>query len=113
MVYAFLVASFSSFLPIAVLSCLLLVPSDLMAQRGSGSASGGVPVPLPRQGLIITVHGKLKELKKKQLTVQGDDERIWILRRTSKTKFFRGDKVVKPFEIDLETMVSVDMKITT
>ena len=61
------------------------------------------------QGVVITVHGKLKELKKKQLVVLGDDEKLWTLRRTSKTKFFRGDKEVKPFEIDLESVVNVDI----
>ncbi len=112
MVYSFYVAFLFRCSPLILLLSLLLAPSELSAQRGrrgGGSAAGGARVPLPMQGVVITVHGKLKELKKKQLVVLGDDEKLWTLRRTSKTKFFRGDKEVKPFEIDLESVVNVDI----
>jgi hypothetical protein len=112
MLYPFTVAVFSRSLSISVLAALLLHAPEVLAQRGrrgSGNAAAGPRVPLPMQGVILTIHGKLKELKKKQLTVDGDDQKVWILRRTSKTKFYRGDKEVKPFEIELETLVSVDM----
>jgi len=56
---------------------------------------------------------KLKNLTKKQIDVLADDEKLWQLRRTSKTKFYRDDKEIKSFEIDLESIVSVDISGTT
>ena len=95
-----------------MMAVIALFASHLDAQRGrrSGGAGGGAGRgPIPLKGVVIAVHGKLKNLTKKQIDVLADDEKLWTLRRTSKTKFYRDDKEVKPFEIDLESIVSVDI----
>ena len=78
-------------------------------RRGGGSSAGGARSPSPLQGVVIAVHGKLKDLTKKSIVVLAEDDKLMTLRRTSKTKFYRGEKEIKPFEIDLESIVTVDV----
>ena len=96
----------------AIFSLAALSASELDAQRGrrgGGSSAGGARNPSPLQGVVIAVHGALKDLTKKSIVVLADDTKMMTLRRTSKTKFYRDGKEIKPFEIDLESTVTVDV----
>ena len=62
---------------------------------------------------MIDVHGKLKSLNKKSIVVLSDDDKLMTLRRSSKTKFYRDGKEIEPFEIDIESVVTVDVSEDT
>lgn len=53
-------------------------------------------------------HGKLKDLTSKEITIETDDDQIVSIHRSRKTKFLKGTQTIKPSDIDLETMVTVD-----
>ena len=82
----------------------------VLTQRGRriGSAGSTIAAP-PMKGVVISVRGKLKELTKKTIMIQGDDNQIMTVRRSSKTKFLSNDKEIKPFEIDLDSTVAIDV----
>lgn len=97
---------------LVAIAMIALCASTLDAQRGrrgGGSTASGSRAPTPLRGVVIAVHGKLKELSKKSIVVLADDDKLMTLRRTSKTKFYRDGKAIKPFEIDLESIVTVDV----
>lgn len=101
---------------IGILLLFVLSAPQLNAQRGrrdGGSATGAARAPTPLRGVVIAVHGKLKDLNKKSIVVLADDDKLMTFRRTSKTKFYRGDKEIKSFEIDLESVVTVDVSEDT
>jgi hypothetical protein len=99
----------------AALILLALCAQHLDAQRGrrGGATTGGAHAPTPLRGVVISIHGKLKDLKKKSIAVLADDDKLMTFRRTSKTKFYRDGKEIKPFEIDLESVVTVDVSEDT
>ena len=97
---------------LAMFALATLCAPELEAQRGrrgGGSAADGARSPSPLRGVVIAVHGKLKDLTKRSILVLADDNKLMTLRRTSKTKFYRDGKEIKPFEIDLESTVTVDV----
>ena len=100
---------------IRLLLLLVLCTSQLDAQRGrrGGTPPDGARAPTPLRGVVISFHGKLKDMKKKSIAVLADDDKLMTFRRTSKTKFYRGDKEIKSFEIDLESVVTVDVSEDT
>jgi hypothetical protein len=53
-------------------------------------------------------HGKLKDLTSKEITIATDDDQIVTIHRTRKTKFLKGTQNIKPSDIDLEQMVTVE-----
>jgi hypothetical protein len=86
------------------------LPTLLQAQyyprpiRGVGP---GTPKP-PAYNVAGSFHGKLKELSGKQITIETDDDQVVSIHRSRKTKFLKGTQTIKPSDIDLETMVTVD-----
>jgi hypothetical protein len=52
--------------------------------------------------------GKLKELTGKEITIETADDQLVSIHRSRKTKFLKGTQTIKPSDIDLETMVTVD-----
>ena len=89
---------------------LLLCPMLVYAQRGrrGSGASGSTVTAPPLKGVVITFHGALKELSKKTILLQTDDNQLVTLRRTSKTKFMKQDQKLKADDFDLEDKVSID-----
>jgi hypothetical protein len=53
-------------------------------------------------------HGKLKELSSKEIMIETDDSQIVSIHRTRKTKFLKGTQTIKPSDIDIETLITVD-----
>jgi len=66
----------------------------------------------PHPGAYDTVagsfHGALKELTNKEITIQTGEDQLVTIHRSRKTKFLKGTQTIKPSDIDLGTMVTVD-----
>ena len=93
---------------ILALSLLLgcVVQGQYRGRRGPSTATaraGGI------QGLIVTFHGSLKKLTKKEILIQSDENQLMTIRVSGKTKFFdKNNQAIKPSDIDLETLLSID-----
>jgi hypothetical protein len=88
----------------------LLCATRLPAQRAGrmGAAPANVIGP-PVKGVTLSFHGTVKEVKKKLILLQTDDNRLMTFRRTSKTKFVDGDHNIKGNEVDLDSTATVDV----
>jgi hypothetical protein len=87
----------------------LLGATQLPAQRGRrGAASSTMNAP-PLKGVTISFHGTVKEVTKKLMLLQADDNQLMTFRCTSKTKFFDGDQNIKGNEVDLDSAATVDV----
>jgi hypothetical protein len=88
----------------------VVVPALLLAQYYPRPRRGIIPgTPNPgAYNVAGSFHGKLKELTGKEITIQTEDEQLVSIHRTRKTKFLKGTQTIKPSDIDLETMVTVD-----
>ena len=102
-----------AFVAIAVIALCASTLDAQRGRRGGGSAASGSRAPTPLRGVVIDVHGKLKSLNKKSIVVLSDDDKLMTLRRSSKTKFYRDGKEIEPFEIDIESVVTVDVSEDT
>ena len=92
---------------------LLVLSSLLHAQGGYGRARRSVNPVTPATtvtypGVVATFHGKLKDLDKHKLDIETDEGQLVTIRISGKTKFLKNGKPIKPSEIDMETVVSVD-----
>jgi hypothetical protein len=96
-------------IPLALAAMSALGLEAQHGRRAGGSADSAARAPSPLRGVIISVHGKVKDLNKKAIVVLDDDNKLMSLRHTSKTKFYRDGKQIKSFEIDLESVVTVDV----
>lgn len=68
----------------------------------------GTPKPGTYKGVAGSFHGKLKDLSSKEITIQSEDDQTVTIHRTRKTKFFKGDQSIKPSDIDLGSVVTVE-----
>jgi hypothetical protein len=68
----------------------------------------GTPNPGAYKDVAGSFHGRLKDLTSKEITIQTDDDQTVSIHRSRKTKFLKGTQSIKPSDIDLETMVTVD-----
>jgi hypothetical protein len=89
-----------------ILAFLLLSPT-LQAQRGRRGTPGGGGISAPPLGVVITFHGILKHLTKKEILLLADDNHIMTIRRVKKTKFLDSDQEIKSTDIDLESKITV------
>ena len=88
---------------------LLLCPLLGDAQRGRRGAPAGSTVNAPPlKGVVTSFHGKLKQVTKKTLLLQTDDDHLMAIRRSRETKFLEGDKVIKASDLVLESAVTID-----
>jgi hypothetical protein len=88
-----------------------VVPAALMAQgiyRTRRGVIPGTPNPSSYKGVTGSFHGRLKELTKKEIMIQTEDDQTVSIRRTGKTKFLKGNQPIKATDIDTETLVTVD-----
>jgi Fe-S-cluster-containing hydrogenase component 2 len=93
---------------VSAVLCVLLCPLGMLAQHGRRAAGGSTVNAPPLKGVVITFHGALKELSKKTILLQTDDNQLVTLRRTSKTKFLSQDQQIKANDVDLEDKVTID-----
>ena len=93
---------------------LLLVPVMLFGQH-RGGRSGSVPPPPSAspdfKDVVATFSGVLKNVTKKEITIDLDESHeIMTFRRNKETKFTSDGTAVKASGIDLESHVNVDAK---
>jgi len=89
----------------------IIFPALLPAQgiyRSRRGVAPGTPIPGAYKGVAGSFHGKLKELTKKDIMIETDDDQTVSIRRSGKTKFLKGTQSIKASDIDLETLVTVD-----
>jgi len=60
------------------------------------------------KGVAGTFHGKLKGLGKKEIVIETEESQMVTIRRSSKTKFLKDSKPIKPTAIDLETPITIE-----
>lgn len=95
----------------AIVALIALSPAFLNGQtRGRRGSSSRVPThPEAYKGVVITFHGALKKLTKKELIIESaDNHELLTFRRNKNTKFLNGDVEIKPTDVDLESQVTID-----
>ncbi len=60
------------------------------------------------KGVAGTFHGKLKELNKKEIVIETEENQMVTIHRSGKTKFLKDNKPIKPAAIDLETPITIE-----
>jgi hypothetical protein len=89
-----------------------VLPGMLPAQGGYYPRSRrGLAPGTPNPGaynVTGSFHGKLKELSGKEVMIETDEGQTVSIHRSRKTKFLKGTQSIKPSDIDLESMVTVD-----
>ncbi|HEX5226285.1 MAG TPA: hypothetical protein VFW44_01185 [Bryobacteraceae bacterium] len=87
----------------ALVFALLMAAGPMRAQY--------YPYGTPKPGSFKTIagsfHGKLKELTVKEITIETGEDQLVSIHRTRKTKFLKGTQEIKPSDIDLGTVVTV------
>jgi hypothetical protein len=86
----------------------MILPELLLAQyypRPRRGVMPGTPNPGAYKNVAGSFRGKLKDLNSKEITIETDDDQVVSIHRTRKTK---GTQTIKPSDIDLETVVTVD-----
>ena len=94
---------------LVLMAVLLLIPAALSGQmRGRRGVSPAHPEAF--KGIIVTFHGALRKLNKKEIIIEstGENRELVTFRRNKATKFLENDAEIKPTDIDLETAVTVD-----
>lgn len=64
--------------------------------------------PIPYKGVVVTFHGALKKVTKKEILIQSDEDQLLTMRCSNKTKFYDHGEEIKATGIDLESRVSID-----
>lgn len=60
--------------------------------------------------MVVTFHGKLKALSKKEITIETEDQPLFNIGRTGKTRFLKDGKAIKPEQIPMDAALTVDVK---
>ncbi len=88
----------------------VILPAVLSAQSIYRTRRGAPGTPnLPAyKDVAGSFHGKIKQLTKKELMIETEDDQTVSMRVSGKTKFYRGNEPIKASDIDMETLVTVD-----
>jgi len=80
----------------------------MRGRRGGTSAAPAHPEAF--KGVVVTFHGQLKKLAKKEIIIESseDNHELLTFRRNKATKFLENDAEIKPALIDLEAVVTVE-----
>jgi hypothetical protein len=90
---------------------VLLAPVALDAQKGRrGRSSTSSTHAEAFKGIVVTFHGTLKKITKKEILIESgqDNHELLTFRRNKATKFLDNDAEIKPGAIDLESEVTVN-----
>jgi hypothetical protein len=98
--------------PVALVLALLLVlgslPVRAQTQRRPGRKGTSGPSGDILAAAVAKFSGKLKAVDKKEIVIASVDDQIVTFHRSRKTRFLANDKPVKPEEIPLESLVTVE-----
>jgi hypothetical protein len=64
--------------------------------------------PIAYKGVVVTFHGVLKKLTKKEILIESDEKQLLTMRCSSKTRFRDQDGEIKFSDVDLDSRVSID-----
>ncbi len=94
-----------------LLAAALIFSSLVCAQytRRRSTTSSTKPGDITGQ-MVVTFHGKLKGLSKKEITIETEDQPLFNIGRTGKTKFTKDGKAIKPEEIPIDAALTIDVK---
>ena len=91
----------------------LLCASLGSGQRISRRAAAGAPATSPNlgahKGLVVTLHGSLRKLTKKEMLIETDEHQLETIRLNKATKYLEGGKEVKRYDIDLDSVVTANV----
>jgi len=87
---------------------LIAVVCPLSAQHRRAAGGGSTVSPAPLKDVIISFHGTLAELSKKDVQLVSDDNKLMTMRRSSKTKFLSGDQEIKAKDVGVDDKVTID-----
>lgn len=88
--------------------CLVCLFSLVLLGQRRGRPAYTAPQATAIKGLVVTFHGVLKKLTKKEMLLESDENQLLTIRCSRKTKFNDQDGEIKPSDIDLESRISVD-----
>jgi hypothetical protein len=60
-------------------------------------------------GMVVSFHGKLVELSKKDFTIATEDQPAFVIERSHSTKFLKDGKAIKPEAIPVGAELTVDV----
>src|SRR5207237_894404 len=93
------------------LLCLLLivVPGLVFGQygrprRGRSGPANGIPGATP----AVTFRGSLRSIDKKEIVIDAGEDQILHFKRTKKTRFWKGDKAIKPDDFPENAAVVIE-----
>jgi hypothetical protein len=101
---------------IAILSLILavLLPVRMPAQYARRLPTSATATAGPYKGPAVSFNGTVKAITKKDLTLDldpgdpGADRQSITFRVSKKTKFLKGDRPIKPSDIEVGTHISLD-----
>ncbi|MGI8991883.1 MAG: hypothetical protein ACR2I2_20165 [Bryobacteraceae bacterium] len=92
----------------------VLMPALLLGQYGyprarrSGSANQTKSTGA-YGGPAVTFHGKLKELTKREIVIETEEDQALSIGRYRKTKFLKDNREIKPADIPMGASLTVDV----
>ena len=94
-----------------LLAIAVILSSLLSAQYTRRRTTPGTTKPGDITGqMVVTFHGKLKGMSKKEITIETEDQPLFNIGRTGKTKFTKDGKTIKPEEIPIDAALTIDVK---
>ena len=99
--------------PLAVILALFVLAAAIPLQaqyrrRPSGRGSGDAPAPDVLASAVAGFKGKLRAIDKKTIVIDSTDDQVVSFHRSKKTRFLADEKEVKPQDIPLGSLVTVD-----
>ena len=101
--------------PLALLLALFVlagsIPLQAQYQRRTSSRAGGsrsAPAPDVLASAVAGFKGKLRAIDKKTIVIESGDDQVVSFHRSRKTRFLADEKEVKPQDIPLGSLVTVD-----
>jgi len=95
---------------ILLLLFIALITSAEGQRARRGRSSGSSPDTAVYKNLAGTFHGTVKQLDKKEITIQTEGDQTVTIRLSRKTKFLKEGQEIKRTDIDLNARVSVDAR---
>jgi len=96
-------------LRVSIIAILFTQAAFYGQMRGRRGNSAAPAHPEAYKGIVITFHGALKKLTKKEIIIESsENHELLTFRRNKATKFLNGTTEIKPTDVDMETQVSID-----
>ena len=85
----------------------------MSGQKMSRRSAAGTPATSPNlgahKGLVVTLHGSLRKLSKKEMLIETEEHQLETIRLNKATRYIEGGKEVKRYDIDLDSVVTINV----